>query len=1750
MNEEYQKLHEFMLNSGMTTLSSGDWYAKYSQPENFDKFYSAISDPNTETPFTTNLGKEDFYAKYMSADVKKKDDQNAQVAPSILPVDGAQTSAASPSLSVTGPIESELPALTRINDYDYGRIYQRSGAEAIQNTLSVYPTEFGQQIAEGVAFNYMDADQGLSMFVDNLVGNDEAMEALGIDVPMETSYTGYDRSTSTTPRPRKDILNDRRAQLNKKLRSQVYSGMVPSILNSIPEGERTPEKLKELEQYMLENYNSMIDLSGEGEVGSTPFLDVEVGTGVGGYPTFKFSGYIADKFNSSGIDVINGFYNFFGGEAATVEERRKKAEEIRRTTLQFTESMSEGDFTNGLKQLMGFTAEAAPIMAITLPAGVATGGLGLGTYATAGLIAAESAAVNVMQEWGRIKYNPEWSIYKKDGEEYSYSEMMMATGGDPEAMAQYTEDDNFTGKIGYLSNVGTSSILTDGASTLFFLRALKGVSPVNAVTRDMQTWWKHHLQASGIATVQGSAANSLGSMQQYIAQQEALGKEVNWSDVRGVGIDAAIGGAFMGGAVSLAGSGFNIALARDPFGHKGKNMEFYRQETDILQRYGQAKNPKEREILVREMEMLNQKNHYRMLQDQEFYSRVSEDDAKQLIDLSHQMNQKYRELLAIADPDNKTAKKLASEIDDLYKKRLDIEEPYEIQMMQDQGQEPTITTDDGNPMPVPLWSRDYIPPERKPIEPLDMITPRTLFEEGVYKTGGIEGLDKFRAYYESMVDALDAPRRLQQAIQDQTGQRVPISQDLDVAYRLVESKGAAMIEDAKVARGEVLVPMLQALNSKIDKKTPGAELLPKGVKPTSLTMLDRYLYALHAPERNQHIYKLHEAELTELKSKKNPSREQKKRIEKLQEYMSTKNGSGMSDADAAKFIDALDPAIRTDLDKMVGEVRKIQQHTRDVLLEGGLISKSHYDYLNSNFENYVNLAGRSVDELIVDSEGRPVGDNVGLSNVPARLQVNRDMLREALGRSAETTDLLGKTLFQESSAIIMASRNQANQKMLNLVEANPDPTTYTVSKDGKASDAGTVVVYRDGEPYYIRFKDSSIARNMKYMDPKTTDAVMNDLGWFMRQASGIRKFFVNYNPTFGPVAYARDTQTAYIHALSMAERQYGYVMRDANGMKVNTGQLLDKLTANQANSMAIAMGAETRGGRGNTDVQLGKVYEEFRSMGGKTGWAFMDNLTELNRKLNKEITPDGKMRIAANWFKKNTIGFVESMNNGYENAARFNAYRTAREMGVSPEHSAAFAKYVTVDFNRRGTAARNIGAWKFFFNPAIQGVDQSIGVLSKPKPLYTHEGRKRTKIEQYGPQAGVVSSLAALGIAMSEWNDAVSGVGPDGVKYYDKIPDAIKRRNVIVMMPGSEEYVKFPKTYGYGGIYDMGVAAYDNFTGKRSMGNTATYITNSLWENFMPFYTSEMAEEDASKLADPVSRTAKTALDLVAPDAIKPAIDLVMNQTPFGTPVYTDRKGYSRSGSARRAPEQMQYIFDQLNELGGGTEFKSGEIDGFTTDYNPDGLWYLGKAYLGGMATFAEQTNSSLRDYRALRVSDWPNTDKLLDVDNIPFARQFYSDSYENQLYKDYYDMKERMAPYRNEFNDWKTLNENIRVKLADADTPLPNPNAKDADVKGNYDSLMKGLDEDSKEFRYLAYLTTRDFQNVIDQFLRNEGLEFMYDNTTRQLNELGANAFSDDSTLQKYAELSIEKEQQDVMRLALIATYLNYANRVMPPRK
>ena len=158
------------------------------------------------------------------------------------------------------------------------------------------------------------------------------------------------------------------------------------MLDAMPaDVKQSNDALKYTEQYMLENYGSMLDLTGEGQVGNTPFLKFEgfefnqgrSDVGAFAAPLPKFSGYLVDKFEAASIDLVNGIYNMFGGEAKDVVAMREKADQIRANTLQFSESMG-GSFTDG-QFANGFDAakwvcirEAVPTMSVLIPAATVT----------------------------------------------------------------------------------------------------------------------------------------------------------------------------------------------------------------------------------------------------------------------------------------------------------------------------------------------------------------------------------------------------------------------------------------------------------------------------------------------------------------------------------------------------------------------------------------------------------------------------------------------------------------------------------------------------------------------------------------------------------------------------------------------------------------------------------------------------------------------------------------------------------------------------------------------------------------------------------------------------------------------------------------------------------------------------------------------------------------------------------------------------------------------------------------------------------------------------------------------------------------------------------------------------------------------------------------------------------------------------------------------------------------------------------
>ena len=138
-----------------------------------------------------------------------------------------------------------------------------------------------------------------------------------------------------------------------------------------------------------------------------------------------------------------------------------------------------------------------------------------------------------------------------------------------------------------------------------------------------------------------------------------------------------------------------------------------------------------------------------------------------------------------------------------------------------------------------------------------------------------------------------------------------------------------------------------------------------------------------------------------------------------------------------------------------------------------------------------------------------------------------------------------------------------------------------------------------------------------------------------------------------------------------------------------------------------------------------------------------------------------------------------------ENAVRVSAFKVALDQGMSTERAASLAKNLTVNFNRKGRQTREIGAFYAFFNAAIQGTVRMWETLRGPM------GRK---IMLGGVLLGAVNALIGM---------AVMGGDDDGDDHWDKIPEFVKERSLIVPL-GREDYLSIPLPLGFHFLPNVG----------------------------------------------------------------------------------------------------------------------------------------------------------------------------------------------------------------------------------------------------------------------------------------------------------------------------------------------------------
>ena len=578
---------------------------------------------------------------------------------------------------------------------------------------------------------------------------------------------------------------------------------------------------------------------------------------------------------------------------------------------------------------------------------------------------------------------------------------------------------------------------------------------------------------------------------------------------------------------------------------------------------------------------------------------------------------------------------------------------------------------------------------------------------------------------------------------------------------------------------------------------------------------------------------------------------------------------------------------------------------------------------------------------------------------------------------------------------------------------------------------------------------------------------------------------------------------------------------------------------------AVATG-EFGGGKFSTP-SMRRDIESFRLSGSVTGWQHLNPLRDVKKALEAETNPKKRYEIGRNWMFDNSLGLVKSMNDVFENSWRFSAYQTGIKMGVHPDKAAAFAKVVTVDFNRKGRSASHIGAFKYFFNPAMQGLDQFYTTMTGKTPEYTPSGRQRTQLERYGPQAKIFGGLVGIGALLAAWNQSVTGHGEDGVSHYDNIADFIHKRNFVIMLPGGgpEDFVKIPAPYIYSLMPNIGQMMMEMATGNRSPESAGLFLATAAKDNLSPF--SLYAPQDNEPGGEPanIGFGLNEIRSIATPDYLKPLFDVYLNETSFGGKiVYDEGEPGSSAHKSRKAPPFLRDAFIDFNRWGGGTEEVSGDIGGFrSTDYNPDYLYYMAKQYLGGSATIVENTLETVRDWRTMRVSEFPKPESLLDPDNLPFIRSFYSDGWEGVVGARYWEMRDRMEGYGQEWNDKIKLGEYIA-------TPLPGRDRQKQasdEMMTERDEAMKKEEEGSDQFRYLAYLQASSIQKKLNSVMYGEGLGFVRERLENKIKDLEANAFSSDSTLAEFGALTQELEQHNALVASLQAMFVNYASEIIP---
>tara|TARA_R110000850_G_scaffold121623_4_gene239464 strand:+ start:40804 stop:47319 length:6516 start_codon:yes stop_codon:yes gene_type:complete len=767
------------------------------------------------------------------------------------------------------------------------------------------------------------------------------------------------------------------------------------------------------------------------------------------------------------------------------------------------------------------------------------------------------------------------------------------------------------------------------------------------------------------------------------------------------------------------------------------------------------------------------------------------------------------------------------------------------------------------------------------------------------------------------------------------------------------------------------------------------EKLAKGMARRNIKQeeLDAYLYARHAPERNARI------------AERNPN-----------DPKYADGGSGMTNAEAAAIMQEVENGgKKSGFEQLAAIVDDMLRHRRETMRDGGLESSSTLDAWDASYEYYVPLKGWANDEDV------PTGqEGGGRMRSGKGFEIRGKEAKTALGRLSKAASPSTQAIVDTTESIIRSRKNEVGNALLSMITDNPNPSLWQVFTSEKPDTQRTKVTRKDpdtgeerievverpvamdmneayfktkklGRTYYIKINDQRLMNAMRNVGPEQNGIAIQTMASATRLMSAM---MTSYNPEFMLTNFARDIQTAMFNIGAEQTRDDGKIK----------GQ---KIAKQAARDIPRAMKAAYRGlsgkaGNGSGNAQWDRWFTEFMEDGAKTGYFDAKDLKGQAKEIRSIMgranggTLGNMMRA-----KKSVADFVENMNGAVENAVRLSAYVNARRVGVSRKQSASLAKNLTVNFNRRGEAGTALNAAYMFANASIQGTMNVARTMATVKNAPVGSSRMNIWNRMNTAQKLAVG-MGVGSYALAMFNRMLSDEDDDGELFYDKIPDHVKERS-LVLMTGGKDYIKVPLPYGYNVFSVVGTHAEKVAAGQSSLTDAGKNLGLAILGSFSPIGFQD--SDDAGNLL----------FNNATPTLVRSVSQVVTNEDFAGRTIYPEDGEYGiptpdSSRAFRSTPEAYKSISMFINELTGGSEYRSG-----WADVSPDVLQHVVNYYGGGAWGFTEKVTDGIK-----RVA----TGEKIETYRIPFAGRFASSVSEYGDIQTFYERRNEIGQLSEEFNN------------------------------------------------------------------------------------------------------------------------------------